>query len=211
MFLCRSKREIGEFDLRFVLIEMLQNLKFLRQKEEQQIALEEMTLKERCLQKERETKDVYSDVTSLIHKRKMMIGVSLLEKEAEHILKNNQRIINSLKEKNNSRLFEYQSYFEQVFWSSQKIQNYSLQNFKRFVEKHFPSYFTKTLLKFEKLDSELKFYLDQNEPTSNEILTYLQDFQEVYDVSIKDIPKKGQELNQYELEDVIVTEKDSYI
>ena len=167
---------IQKFDIDIVCEKISRHLQLQRDRKINELANKERELAEKVKAKKRSYEDTVIDIGSLVNLLKYITASKIVIRYSQLIKEHSMLIADACKTNNFIGIRELNPYFEGIVWSTDKLNLAYINEFNVLVKTHFRQTDVQEIMKFNKVDKDLRDCFATIEPTPLEIQNYLVEF-----------------------------------
>ena len=172
----RIIKPIQRFDIDIVCEKISRHLQLQRDRKINELANKERDLAEKVRAKKRSYEDTVIDIGSLVNLLKYITAAKIVIRYSLLIKEHSMLIADACKTNNFIGIRELNPYFEGIVWSTDKLNLAYINEFNVLLKTHFRQTDVQEIMKFNKVDKDLRDCFATIEPTPLEIQNYLVEF-----------------------------------
>lgn len=174
----RIIKPLQKFDVEIVCEKIYRHLILQRDRKINELATKERELSEKMRQNKKSYEDTIIEIGSLVNILKYITAAKIVIRYSQLIKEHSILIADSCKKNDFSPIRELSPYFEGIVWSSSRLNLSYIKEFNDLIKMHFRENDVNEILKFNKVDKDLKECFASIEPRPEEVENYLMKFLE---------------------------------
>lgn len=179
----KPKRELRKFDIEVTCDKVYQHLLIARDRRINELATRERDLRDAIRAGRKSYEDVLLEMISIVNLFKFVKAAKIVLRYCLILKDHSLQICEASRSKNMALIWEMETYFQGLIWSSDKLNLTYIKEFNKLVFVHFGPEIFKEMQTFTKVDKELRQCFASIEPSPNEIKEYLEKFCARYDIN----------------------------